>query len=233
VTDIRDRIASRFGPAAPTAVAEPIKPEVETDPPRPRPRVALICGLATGVVIVVVGGFFGGRLSAPSPPVAPTTSVLATAVAMPAGAQFTSADVRSITLAGRDRSHIPAEDQPGMMGMVATHTMAAGTLLTSGDLGHAGVVPGPYEALVGLSLKGGQYPSGGIAVGDSVSVVVVPSGPQGPQTAFAAVSAARVWSVTPDGPGSISVTVVVPANQAMGLAAYAASGEIAVIRRGS
>jgi len=231
VTDMGDRVASRFGPAAPTAVAEPPKPEVEAVPPRPGHRVLLICGMATAAIIVAVGMFFGGRLSAPTPPVAPTTSVLATAVAMPAGAQLTGADVRPVTLAGRDRSHIPAEDQAGMMGMVATHTMAAGTLLTAGDFGPAGVVPGPYEALVGLSLKGGQYPSGGIAVGDSVSVVAVPSGPQGPQTVFAAVSAARVWSVSPDGPGAILVTVVVPANQAMSLAAYAASGEIAIIRR--
>lgn len=152
------------------------KPGTDTDDgPRSRrgrlrlaPPRRLLPWLATGAALVLGCGVAGGVLV---DQVAQRTSVLVLARAVPAGHVLSAPDLAEVEVAGLEELNpLPAEAATEVVGRSVIAPMPAGSLVTESTLG-ASAYPGPGEALVGVSLKPGQYPPG-IAAGARVAIVI-------------------------------------------------------------
>lgn len=96
---------------------------------------------------------------------------LALAADVARGEVLVAADVRVVYLASDDAiAHLGRDDAALVVGRVAVADLAAGTLLTTGQVvDSARVAAG--EGVVGLSLEAGQFPSLRLRPGDVVNVV--------------------------------------------------------------
>jgi hypothetical protein len=89
-------------------------------------------------------------------------------------------------------SPIPVSSAPLLAGKRAAVTIPAGSLLTLADVaGSAPIAAG--EAVVGMALKDGEYPSAGVESGDQVMIVQSAS-PGAPATASASATATDTGS---------------------------------------
>ncbi len=101
-------------------------------------------------------------------------------------------------------SPIPVASAPLLAGKRAAVTIPAGSLLTLADVaGSAPIAAG--EAVVGMALKDGEYPSAGVESGDQVMIVQSAS-PGAPATATATDSGSG--SGSQDGGGSATGVLV-------------------------
>ncbi len=148
---------------------------------------------------------------------------------------------------------IPVSEIAQLAGKRAATAIPSGSLLVNGDLTGAPAVTAG-DAVVGLALKDGQYPAGGISPGDSVMVVqtasagtplTVPSGvgsTDTPQTGAATsdgggttgvlVPQATVFDAGPPSAGggpSLLVSVEIPATLAPAVTTAAAAGQVSVV----
>jgi hypothetical protein len=235
-TDHRQR-SGRFGAATPGhRQAPPPMPtpthDAEGAPPGRRlsaKRRLLWAGVAAAIA---AAGYLTGHFTAPGP--AASRYLLVTSVPLPAGARLTRADLSTVAVAAADR--IPAgalgtAAAASVTGLVTTVAVPQGTFLSRSLLAPSGAVPGPAQALVGLALKPGQLPAGGLTDGQQVLVIALPVSSSGTPLTPVQLATTTVWDEQgPDTSGTTQATVVVPASVAVRLAQYAAQGEVALVQ---
>jgi hypothetical protein len=231
-----DRLRSgRFGAASPG-----LRPERQSledllttrqSPPKRRRGKVLLIVCIVAVLAAGGGGYLVGRLTAPSPPA--LTQILVTDAALPQGARISAADLLVITVR-RGISTPPGSlgpaAEPSLLGQATTTALPSETIVTSSLFAPAASVPLAADALVGLALKPGQMPAGGLTAGEQVLIVLVPSSnaPASP------VIGSTVWDVQGSAAaGLITATVIVPAAIATRLAGYATRGEVALVVTGA
>ena len=120
------------------------------------------------------------------------------------GQAITSADLGQADVSvSNSVRYIPVSDVSEIEGKRAAAAIPVGSLLTTGDLSLAPAIA-PGSAVVGVALKDGQYPAGGLTPGEQVLVVqtgipgsplsapVTSSSAAGPSTAATASDSAFV-----------------------------------------
>lgn len=234
-TDERFR-QGRFGAASPGV--RPERPSLEdllTAPQKPAGRRPWLIPLAVALAALLAGGCGGYLLARFTAPAQPSlVRLLVTDTALPAGARLVAADFSQVTVAPGD--HAPAGSlgpaaEPGLLGLAPRMALPSGTFITRSVLTAASAVPGLTSALVGLALKPGQLPAGGLAPGEQVLIVLVPSSASAGSTALALTT---VWDVQGSAASGMTLaTVIVPTTIATRLAGYAARGEIALVATGA
>jgi hypothetical protein len=106
----------------------------------------------------------------------------------------------------------------------------AGAIVTSADLAPSGSVPLAGMSQVGVALKAGEVPAGGLVAGQDVLITLLPQNAQGTELPATSLTTATVWAASaPDTSGTVTATVLVPAWQAVSLAGYASRGEVALV----
>lgn len=227
----------RFGTATPGI--RPAPPSLEglltaqqPQPGRRRPRPRRIVAIA-GVLAVAAGGWAVGRYAFTGPPPPRLTQLVITSAALPAGIRLSGADLRAVTVqpgAAVPPGAVSPAAASRLIGLVTTGSVPAGTFLTSSLVAPGGALPGRYQALVGLALKAGQLPAGGLSPGQQVLVVVTPVSSQGQPLSPVAVATTTVWYLQgPDSSGTTLASVIVPSGLATRLAGFAAAGQVALI----
>ena len=166
------------------------------------------------------------------------TPVLALARDVGPGQAITPEDLRTVRVSA-DPSLRPvrASAKDAVIGRTAKSSLGAGTLLSDSQLGER-PAPRPGEAVVGLALKPGRYPSG-LRVGDRVIVVVDAAAtdaakPDATPRLGSSLSEARVVSVRAAAAGSSGsaaamVSVVVPDGVGASVAGAAAADRVSLI----
>ena len=193
-------------------------------PPKLRRRPALI--VASGVAISA-----GALLAAFAWTATSTTqSVLAVRSAVERGAVIAQDDVMTVQVSADPAlAPVPASQASAVVGQRAATDMAAGTLLTREQVSDK-VLPAAGMSIVGVGLPSAQLPGEPLLVGDRVRVVATP-GASGEVTAGEPVTiAAMVVGVrVNEENGQSVVSVQVPQGEAAGLAARAATGNVALV----
>lgn len=227
---------ARFGAAAPGAHPVPLAPapvhRAGSAPP-PRRLITKWRLLAAGVALLLaVGCYVAGYLTAPGAP--QPRLLLVTTAQLPAGARLASGDLSLVRVAAGDDAPVGALSSTALasvIGLVTTTSLPRGTFLTRSVLANSGAVPGPAQALVGLALKPGQLPVGGLADGQPVLVVALPVNSSGVPLKAIPMGTTTIWDEEgPDTSGTTQVTVVVPATLAVRLAQFAAQGQVALVQ---
>jgi hypothetical protein len=230
----------RFGAATPGARPRQGPPEALLTAPggqdrHGRARRRLIVGIV-GALAVAGAGYAAGYFLPPrtSPP--RLSQLVVTGIALPAGARVSAADLRTVTVhpgSGEPAGAVSPVGSAGLVGLVTRTALPPGTFLQRSLLAPSGAVPGAGQALVGLALKAGMVPAGGLTDGQRILVVLVRTTPSGVALRPTPFLTAAVWySQGPDSSGTTSVSVVVPSNKATQLAGFAAHGEVAVVATG-
>lgn len=184
------------------------------------------------VAILVAGGAFalGRYVIAPKPP--QTVSLIVTATALPAGAKVTPADLRVVTVNGHA---VPAglltpATAESAIGLITRNPVPQDAFLNRSMLSAVGGVPDASQAIVGLALKPGELPAGGLAVGQKVLVVLLPTNAQGIAENPISLINTTVWDLEPpDSSGNQAAAVVVPSSIATRLSGFAARGQVALV----
>ena len=164
--------------------------------------------------------------------------VLALARDVAPGQAITAEDLRTVKVtADPTLRPVKASALQTVIGRTARSSLGAGTLLTDSQLGER-LAPRPGEAVVGLALKPGRYPSG-LRVGDKVMVVVAiaasdASRPDANPRLGSSLSEARVVAVRAveggsGGSASAMVSVVVPDQVGPSVAGAAAADRVSLI----
>ena len=127
--------------------------------------------LIAGGLALAGGGYAAGRFLPPATPPPHLSKLVVTGTALPAGARITAADLRTVTVhpgAGEPGGAIGPAAAAGLVGLVTRAALPPGTFLERSLLAPGGAVPGVGQALVGLALKPGTVPAGGLADGQRV-----------------------------------------------------------------
>lgn len=129
-------------------------------------------------------------------------------------------------------STVPGDGLAGLIGQRAALDVAAGSLLTSGTVS-AEVVPPAGQSLVGIGVDTSRMPGTALLAGDQVRVVSTPD-VTGLTTAAAQQAVEAVVVGIEEGTDATGIaqailTLQVPAADAAGLAAMAATGNVAVV----
>lgn len=166
--------------------------------------------------------------------------VLAVARSVPQGAELTAGDLRVVRIsAGDGLDPVPVSEAASVIGRAVSVPLVPGTLLTLSEVtGSPRIATG--DAVVGVALKPGQLPAGGVSPGEQVDVVLTGS-PGSPDlstpssTLSATVLASNVLvdavQVAPPSNGSNTtvVSLLAPRDEAGVIAAASASGEVALV----
>ncbi|SDD23189.1 SAF domain-containing protein [Sanguibacter gelidistatuariae] len=183
--------------------------------------------LALGIALTALGALVAAWLVTGA---SDRTSVIVLAHDVAYGEVITQTDL-SVTDVAVDPTvtTVPAADAGGLVGLVATTNLLAGTLLNPAHLA-AQMPPGEGQVLVPLALAANRLPVGGLHAGDTLLVVATPQ--PGQDTAATATAATQVTVVrvgAADLNGVSVIDVVVDADAGPALAALSASGDIAVV----
>ena len=229
----------RFGAATPGLRPAPPALEALLAAPEPkgrrrlsRNRVLLLVALVLAAAAGYAGGHFYWPFSSPPRP----TEFAVTATALPAGMRLSPADFRTVSLTPGEKppagAMTPAQ-AAGLTGLVTAHAVPAGTFIAQTLVTSRGALPDSVHSLVGLSLKPGQDPFGGLAPGQQVEVVLLRVNQAAGTVRAAPIVNTTVWDVSgPDSSGNLTATVVVPAHLAPVISAYAAQGNVALVATG-
>jgi hypothetical protein len=165
-----------------------------------------------------------------------TTSVLTVVRSVPVGGVVAAADLGTADISGSGLTAVAAADRDQIVGLTAAVDLLPGTLLSDAMVTRD-PVPGPGQAVVGLSLKPGLLPEAELRAGTSVMLVrlAVPAG--SPETVEAEpagngilVPSARVLSETVDPTtGGRLVSLLVEQSTAAEVSRAAAAGTVAVV----
>ncbi|HEY0869735.1 MAG TPA: SAF domain-containing protein [Acidothermaceae bacterium] len=194
--------------------------------------------MITAAVLLIVAGALGGLqvLTASNAKV----SVLVLVQPVPAGHVIGASDLGSTALSGKV-AYTPASAEASVVGATAARDLFAGQLVTHSMIATA-AVPDVTHALVGLQLSAGQVPSAGLADGDFVELVDVPSATgvaalsaSSPTSSSSVLATGTVYSIATStgASGAALVTVLVPRAQAEALSVAASSSQVSLIRVGS
>jgi len=200
--------------------------------PRPLPTRSRRPGLIAIAVLLIVGFGLSGALLVSR--AGNTTGVLVAARPVAAGHTITSGDLTVARLSGTVRA-ISSKDASTVVGRTAAVSVVAGQVLNRDMLADADV-PGKDQAVIGLSLTPGQFPADGLAVGDRVLAVVLPSASDpaavNGSPSARAITTAQVYGMRPDpnrGPGTL-VSLVLPIDMAGQVLANGAVGRIGLVK---
>ncbi len=165
-----------------------------------------------------------------------TTSVLTVVRSVPVGGAVEAADLGAADISGSGLTAVAAADRDQIVGLTAAVDLLPGTLLSDAMVTRD-PVPGPGQAVVGLSLKPGLLPEAELRAGTSVMLVrlAIPAG--SPETVAAEpagdgilVPSARVLSETVDPTtGGRLVSLLVEQSTAAEVSRAAAAGTVAVV----
>jgi hypothetical protein len=196
---------------------------------RPRPPQRRRWWLVGGGLAILAGSLAGVQVYVVAQN--QTTPVLALARDVGWGHQLTEEDL--VVAAAVPDAHlqtIAAGDRAQVVGQVAAHTLAAGTLLTRPELTTVRV-PAAGELVVGVLLKPGGLPATGVRPEDRVLLT--------PTTASGSTGTAEVPSAqgvvldagAPSSDGSVVVDVVIEGSQAA-IAGPAGAGQVVLSLEG-
>ena len=163
-------------------------------------------------------------------------SVLTVTRRIPAGQVLTAVDLGTASISGSGLSALDARSRGGVVGLTAAVDLLPGTLL-SGAMVTRDPVPGPGQAVVGLSLKPGLMPDAELRAGSFVMVVrlAAPTGSPGSAAPDRAsdqllVPRARVLSETSDPTtGGRLVSLVLDRSVAADVSRAAAAGTVSLV----
>jgi hypothetical protein len=227
--------SGRFGAATPGLRAERASIGDLVTAPKSSGRRRLITPwrvTALVVALLVAGGAYalGRYVIAPKP--VPSVTLDVTTVALPAGARLTAGDLRAVTVqrSSAPKGALTPAGAASTIGLVARNAIPGGTFLASSLFSPAGGIPDATQALVGLALKAGQLPAGGLAVGQRVLVVLLPVTSSGVAERPVQLINTTVWDLQPpDSSGDQEVTVIVPSSMAANLSSFASRGEVSLV----
>lgn len=194
-----------------------------SSPAKVRRRPAFLIGSAAALLAGALAGAWLW-LSATS-----TVEVMAARTTVARGSTITAADLVAVRIGVDPAVHaIPASQASALVGRRAALDISAGGLVTADAVADQ-VVPPKGMTIVGLSLGNGLLPTTPLLNGDQVRVIPASSTGEQPAAAPATISATIVAvSRTSDGQSSL-IDVLVPAQDAAGLAAQAAAGKVALV----
>lgn len=205
-----------------------------TDPSIPPLRVAADAARRPGValaavLVIAVCAALAGTLLIRADRRVP---VLALSQPVPAGHLIGDADLRVVRVGASGIPLVPARDRRDVVGATAAVDLLAGVLLTR-DMLTEPFIPGPGEAIVGVALKPGQLPAGGLKPSDHVQVVSTGATGEGLSNTPGAVvlaGSARVFDVRTDESSElVTISVVVPQPTAAAIARAASAGEASLV----
>jgi len=182
-------------------------------------------------IIVALGSYALGRyVIAPKP--TQEVQLAVTRVQLPAGAKLVRGDLRFITVRApfsTSGALTPALAND-LLGHFTNRRILAGTFLVKGMFTTASGMPDATHRLVGLALKPGQLPAGGLTVGQKVDILLLPVSTDGSVKDLTPQSDATIWALLPPGSsGTREVTVLVGHDVAGELANYAAHGQVTLV----
>lgn len=232
------RSAGRFGAATPGMRSEraPIGDLVAMRRPgqtarrrfvRPWRLTALIAA------IIVAGGAYalGRYVVAQKPP--PQIRLAVTTTPLDIGAPLTTDDFDAVTVrrSSAPKGALTWAAAKGLIDHFTNRPIPAGTFLVREMLVTTGAMPDATHTLVGLALKPGQFPAGGLAVGQKVDILLLPVSTDGSVKDLTPKSFATIWALLPpDSSGAQEVTVLVKRSAAAEqLANYAAHGQVSLV----
>jgi hypothetical protein len=159
------------------------------------------------------------------------TQVLALRHAVPAGHTIASGDLAITRVSvGTDVRTTPASALDRIVGRVAAVALVPGSLLSPDDVSVAARVPSGM-AIVGASLKAGQYPVS-LAPGDEVRLVEIPA-PSAVGDSAAPVDRGRASVLdvarSQDSPDALAVSLLVPTAGATNIAGDGAAGRLSLV----
>lgn len=211
----------------PTAVAPTATNGVRSGsalPTRQRRPGWVALGLALVVGFAAIGAYLYTAAGAKTPVVVVVKEV-------PEGRTIQRADVSTVAVAGGVTA-IAGSRVESVVGQ-----RAAVRLLPNMLLQRSMIATGPAlasgEAQVGVVVKSGQVPADGLVPGDVVQVVALPADAQAqPDRPEVLVRRARVFAAREDPAqvGGTLLTLVVPQDQAVSVAAASGTGRIALIK---
>jgi hypothetical protein len=187
---------------------------------------------ALAVLLIVGGALISAYLVMASGQRVPVVGV---AQPVAAGQQIPASALQEVEVsASGGLDYIPWADRGKVTQTFATVTLVKGALLTNGMISSdSSVAKG--TVVVGLALKPGQLPAGGLQAGDRVALYAVASqnGSGGTQTGTLLAAAATVYDVEQPGANDVqsdqvSVSVSVPAGEAPAVTQASSSGAVAV-----
>ena len=240
MTSLLDRNAPR---AAERGSAEPER----LLPTRARGRRQLLAAASAVVIVTSIAGFMSLYSSARR-----QQQVVVVTRTIEQGQIFNSTDLGQANASLSDGVQaIPVSLTATLSGKRAAVTVPAGSLLVPGDVTSAPAIP-PGDAVVGIALKDGQYPSTGVQPGGQVMVVQTasPGSPLSVGTTSGSSSAsngseattatgvlvpeAAVFDVTTPGAnsgGTLSelVSVEVPTTLAASVSTAAAADQVSLV----
>ncbi|MGO9873853.1 MAG: SAF domain-containing protein [Acidimicrobiia bacterium] len=159
------------------------------------------------------------------------SAVLTVARTVPAGHAITSDDLTTARVSvGVDVPTMAASERDVVVGRVAAVTLIAGSLLLPADVSVTAGVP-VGMAIVGASLKPGQYPVS-LTAGDHVDLVETASpSAVGNAPSPVELGAASVLDVEPsqDGSDTLALSLLVPDGAAANVAGDGAAGQLSVM----
>jgi Flp pilus assembly protein CpaB len=186
--------------------------------------IVLIVGLAA------LGAYFYTKAGQKTPIVVVTKDVAA-------GHRIERSDLSTVNVAG-GLTAIGGSNLNSVVGEVATVELLPGTPLQRAMVTSASPLPSG-SSLVGVELKPGQLPAGGINDGAKVQVLQLPNknstSASTPQNATVLATSATVYqsATDPSQTGGSLVTLIVPSDNAPAIAAASSSGLVALVQVGS
>lgn len=186
--------------------------------------IVLIVGLGA------LGAYFYTKAGQKTPVVVVTKDVAA-------GHRIERSDLSTVNVAGAVTA-IGGSNLNSVVGQVAAVELLPGTLLQRAMVTSASPLPSG-SSMVGVELKPGQLPAGGISDGAKVQVLQLPNknntSAAAPQNAAVLAGSATVYESTsdPSQTGGTLVTLIVPSGDAAAVAAASSSGLVALVQVGS
>lgn len=187
--------------------------------------------MAAGVVLVVLCALGTYWLTQRS---AERVAVVGVARDVSWGELVTSADLVQVEVVNDPAlKPVPWSDVSSLVGQHAAADLQAGSLLTAKSVTGA-EVPGPGDALVGVSVKQAQMPVTTLRPGDRVLLVTTADTTAQPAAGAASPAAgaieATVFTVgSTDSSGARTVDVVLAEDQAARVASASAAGKVAIV----
>ena len=202
--------------------AMPVAPRLAL--PRGRRRPGL---LALGIALTALGALVAVWLVSSAGHRQPVVALVRD---VPYGSVITAADLGTAEVSVDPTIRtIPASQATSVVGSVAATNLAAGSLLTRGQLTTI-APPGPGEVLVAVALPASRMPAGGLQPGDRVLIVETPALDADLSATPPATIPATVVRLAPaDVNGVTVVDVTVATSDGPALAALTATGRIALV----
>lgn len=166
------------------------------------------------------------------PAYAHRSDVLVITRTVKAGQVITSGDVGTAKVsAGSEVSTVSANDRGSVVGKAATTTLSKGSLLSSSLVTDQRGFTG-NQVVVGLPLKVGQMPAGGVVAGQKVQIVGTPGTAVGQSTPWATTAFAGVVMNVGGRDTSTGITVLdvrLDSGSAANVARLASTGNLSVL----